>query len=129
MRFLRTMGMTGLMTLFGLTLVAAKPAPITSKPFRGIKANTGTVMAEKVNGRIVLTLSADFVNPDAPDPHWQVMDSQGNVHLLQKLTLKDGKMNRTITLPAYVNDVSKVRIWCAFVEVLLGEAEFTTAVK
>ena len=129
MRFLRTLGMTGLMTLFGLTLVAAKPAPITSKPFKGVKANTGTVTAEKVNGRIVLTLSADFVNPDAPDPHWQVMDSQGNVHLLQKLTLKDGKMNRTITLPAYVKDVSKVRMWCAFVEVLLGEAEFTTAVK
>ena len=129
MRFLRTLGMTGLMTLFGLTLVAAKPAPITSKPFKGIKANTGTVTAEKVNGRIVLTLSADFVNPDAPDPHWQVMDSQGNVHLLQKLTLKDGKMNRSITLPAYVKDVSKVQMWCAFVEVLLGEAEFTIAVK
>jgi hypothetical protein len=82
-----------------------------------------------VNGRIVLTLSPDFVNPDAPDPHWQVMDSQGNVHLLQKLTLKDGKMNRTITLPAYVKDVSKVQMWCAFVEVLLGEAEFTAVVK
>jgi hypothetical protein len=121
--------MTGLMALFGLTLVAARPAPVTSRPFKGVKANTGTVSADKVNGRIVLTLSADFQNPDAPDPHWQVVDSQGNVHLLQKLTLKDGKMNRTITLPAYVKDVSKVQMWCAFVEVLLGEAEFTATVK
>jgi HSP20 family protein len=32
--------------------------------------------------------------------------------------------NRRITLPAYVQDVSKVRIWCAFAEVVLGEASF-----
>jgi hypothetical protein len=43
---------------------------------------------------------------------------------LQKLTIKGDKLNRAITLPAYVPDVSKVQIWCAFAEVVLGEASF-----
>jgi hypothetical protein len=58
-----------------------------------------------------------------------VIDSKGNVYLLHKLSLKDGKMNRSITLPAYIQDVARVRMWCAFVEVNLGEAEFESAVK
>jgi hypothetical protein len=72
MRILKTLALTALTALVGVTLVAARPAPITSKPFKGLKANTGTVSADKVNGRIVLTLSGDFQAPDAPDPHWQV---------------------------------------------------------
>jgi hypothetical protein len=129
MRILKTLALTALTALVGVTLVAARPAPITSKPFKGVKANTGTVSADKVNGRIVLTLSGDFQAPDAPDPHWQVVDSKGNVYLLNKLSIKDGKMNRSVTLPVYVKDVSKVQMWCAFVEVLLGEAEFEAVVK
>ncbi len=108
---------------------ATAPLPVVSKPFKGVKANTGTVSADKVNGKVVLTLSADFQTPDAPDPHWQVVDSKGVVYMLPKLTLKDGKMNRSVTLPAYVKDVAKVQIWCAFVEVVLGEAEFDTVIK
>ncbi|HET9515844.1 MAG TPA: hypothetical protein VFO95_18065 [Gemmatimonadales bacterium] len=124
----KTLLLAGLVTTAGATSTPVE-APIVSKPFAGVKANTGKVMAEKVNGRIVLTLTSDFQNPDAPDPHWQVIDSKGNVYLLHKLSLKDGKMNRSITLPAYIQDVAKVRMWCAFVEVNLGEAEFETAVK
>jgi hypothetical protein len=96
----------------------------TSGPFTGVKANTGTVSFSKVNGRIVLTLSDDFVVPDTPDPHWQVVDSQGTVYQLDRLKAKNDKYNKTITLPTYIRDVAKVQIWCAFAETLLGEAPF-----
>ena len=36
----------------------------TSKPFAGVKANTGTVRHSKEGGRSVLTLSDDFKVPD-----------------------------------------------------------------
>ena len=56
-----------------------------------------------------------------------MVESKGNTYLLQKLkvkgTLKD-KVNMTITVPAYVLDVTKVQIWCAYAEVVLGEASF-----
>ena len=45
------------------------------------------------NGKNVLKLSADFV-PDTPDPHWQVVDSKGQVFLLQRLGIKGDKVNR-----------------------------------
>jgi hypothetical protein len=99
----------------------------TSKPFTGVKANTGTVTLSTSGKSQVLTLSDDFKAPDAPDPHWQVVDSRGRVYLLQKLTVKGlvgDKMNRSITLPAYISDVAKVQFWCAYAEVLLGEASF-----
>lgn len=99
----------------------------TSSPFAGVKANTGTVSLSTSGKSQVLTLSEDFKAPDAPDPHWQVVDSRGRVYLLQKLTVKGlvgDKMNRSITLPAYITDVAKVQFWCAYAEVLLGEASF-----
>ena len=34
------------------------------------------------------------------------------------------KMHRSITLPAYISDVAKVQFWCAYAEVVLGEASF-----
>ena len=95
-----------------------------SRPFTGVKANTGTVSFNKANGRIVLTLSDDFVVPDTPDPHWQVVDSKGTVYQLDRLKAKNDKYNKSITLPSYIHDVAKVQIWCAFAEVLLGEAPF-----
>jgi hypothetical protein len=57
----------------------------TSSPFQGPKANKGTVTHSHKDGKNVLTLSDDFVVPDTPDPHWQVVDSDGNVYLLDKL--------------------------------------------
>jgi hypothetical protein len=75
-------------------------------------------------GKIVLTLSNDFVDPKTPDVHWQVVDSKGNVYLLQKLAIKEDKVNKSITLPAYIKDVAKVQIWCAWAEALLGETSF-----
>jgi hypothetical protein len=95
-----------------------------SGPFKGPKANTGFVTSSIVGGKIVLELSNDFKTPDTPDPHWQVVDSKGTVYDLQKITIKDNKMNRKITLPSYVKDVAKVVIWCAWAETNLGEASF-----
>lgn len=99
----------------------------TSGPFTGVKANTGSVTLSGSGSSQTLTLSEDFKAPDAPDPHWQVVDSRGRVYLLQKLTVKGvvgDKMNRSITLPAYITDVARVQFWCAYAEVLLGEASF-----
>jgi hypothetical protein len=99
----------------------------TSKPFQGPKANTGTVIHGVEGGRHVLTLSDDFKVPDTPDPHWQVVTSKGQVFLLQKLMIKGDKLNKSITLPAYIPDVAKVQIWCAWAETNLGEAGFDRA--
>lgn len=96
----------------------------TTKPFTGVKVNGGTVTHTKVGGKNVLILSDDFKVPDTPDPHWQVVDSEGNVYLLQRLAIKGDKINTSITLPDYIPDVAKVQIWCAFAETLLGEALF-----
>jgi hypothetical protein len=101
----------------------------TSGKFAGPKVNTGTVTHTVVDGKNVLTLSDNFKVPGAPDPHWQVVDSKGNTYLLQKLSIKGDKINRSITLPAYVPDVSKVQIWCAYAEVVLGEASFSQPVQ
>jgi hypothetical protein len=101
----------------------------TSTPFAGPKANTGRVMLSGSAGALVLTLSDDFKAPDAPDPHWQVVDSKGRIYLLQKLTVKGvlgDKMHRSIALPAYIADVEKVQFWCAYAEVVLGEASFAS---
>jgi hypothetical protein len=100
----------------------------TTKVFTGVKVNAGTVTHTKVNGKNVLTLSDDFVVPGTPDPHWQVVDSQGTVYLLDRLQAKDGKYNKSIVVPIYVKDIAKVQIWCAFAEVVLGETTFEAPV-
>jgi hypothetical protein len=100
-----------------------------SKAFHGAKANTGKVLHSKREGMHVLTLSDDFKVPDTPAPHWQVVDSHGNVYLLQRLVIKGDKYNKMITLPAYIRDVKKVQIWCAWAETLLGETEFEMPMK
>jgi hypothetical protein len=49
--------------------------------------------------------------------------------LLQALKLKEGLSNRQIELPHHVPNVAKVQIWCAFAQVVLGEASFEKPVK
>src|SRR5437870_12387992 len=122
---------TGVFSLVALTMSAslALAQSHTSKPFSGAKVNAGTVTHSMKDGKDVLTLSDDFKVPDTPDPHWQVVDSKGKTYLLQRLPVKGDKVNRRIILPAYVPDVAKVQIWCAFAETLLGEAEFASPVK
>jgi hypothetical protein len=120
---------TGAMSVAALVVAAsvAFAQTHTSKPFTGAKVNAGTVTHSFSNGKNVLTLSDDFVVPDTPDPHWQVVDSRGNVYLLQRLGVKSlggiakDRINRSITLPDTIRDVAKVQIYCAWAEAVLGE--------
>jgi hypothetical protein len=116
---------------FGFSTAFAQSGPHTSSQFKGPKVNKGTVTHSIKNGKSVLTLSDDFVVPETPDPHWQVVDSEGNVYLLDKLktqALIGQTFKKEITLPSYVKNVSKVQIWCSFAEVNLGEASFNSPV-
>jgi len=116
--------------LFGISAFAQDMH--TSSQFQGPKANKGTVTHSVRNGMNVLTLSDDFVVPDTPDPHWQVVDSNGQVYLLDKLKKKallGDKYQKEIVLPSYVKNVSKVIIWCAWAEANLGEASFSRPVS
>jgi hypothetical protein len=97
----------------------------TTGKFEGVKANSGSATHARSGNSDTLTWSDDFKIPETPAPHWQVVDTKGNVYLLNRLAIKGDKQNRTITLPAYINDVAKVQVWCAFAEVLLGEAPFS----
>ena len=112
------------LAVFGLSATPGFAADVTT-PFAGKAVNGGTVTHEMQGGKHVLSVSADFKVPGSPDPHWQVIDTKGNAYLLDRLTLKDDKVNKSITLPAYVPDVAKVQMWCAWAEVVLGEASFT----
>jgi hypothetical protein len=121
-----------LMMIFGITGAAVAQSMHTSSTFKGPKVNAGTVTHSKKDGKNVLTLSDDFVVPDTPDPHWQVVDSKGETYLLDKLKVKSlvgDKVKNEITLPTYVRDVAKVQIYCAYAEVVLGEASFSSPVK
>lgn len=123
---------TALLGLAALAMTAAlaQAQNHTSKPFSGAKVNAGTVTHSVKDGKNVLTLSNDFVVPDTPDPHWQVVDSKGNTYLLQRLGAKNlagvgkDRINMSITLPSYIADVAKVQIYCAWAEAVLGEAPF-----
>jgi hypothetical protein len=100
--------------------------------FQGPKANKGHVTHSNRDGKSVLTLSDDFVVPDTPDPHWRVVDSEGNVYDLDKLKKKaliGDKYQKEIVVPGYVKNVSKVIIWCAWAEANLGEASFSSPVQ
>lgn len=112
-----------------MTGSAAAQTANTSKVFSGAKVNAGTVIHSVQDGKHLLRLSPDFQAPDTPDPHWQVVDSKGNVFLLQRLGIKGDKVNTVITLPAYIQDVAKVQIYCAWAEAVLGETTFTSTLK
>ncbi len=120
------LGLCSMVAAVGLFTAAngfAADAHTTSK-FEGVKANSGTATHGRSGNNDTLTWSDDFKIPETPAPHWQVVDTKGNVYLLQRLAIKGDKQNRTITVPSYIHDVAKVQIWCAFAEVLLGEASF-----
>jgi hypothetical protein len=126
----RTMqlAMVALAALALFTATTALAADQMTQPFTGKAVNGGTVMATQQGGKTVLTVSKDFQVPGSPDPHWQVVDSKGTVYLLDRLKLKDDKINTSITLPAFIADVAKVQMWCAWAEVVLGEASFSSPI-
>ena len=115
--------------LFAAVAFADQMMSHTTKPFAGAKVNGGTATHSKQGSRNVLTLSDDFKAPDTPAPHWQVVDSKGNTYLLERLVVKGDKFHKSITVPAYVRDIAKVQIWCAWAETLLGEAAFDSPAK
>lgn len=114
---------------FAATMAFADHSVHHSGMFQGPKANTGSVEHSTEGGKQMLKLSADFVIPDTPAPTWRVIDSKGNTYTLHALKVKSGLDNRRIELPSYVKDVSKVQIWCAYAEVVLGETGFKSPVK
>jgi hypothetical protein len=122
-----TFGLLSMVAATGLFMASsgfAADVHTTSK-FEGVKANSGTAAHSRSGNNDTLTWSEEFKIPDTPAPHWQVVDTKGNVYLLNRLVIKGDKPNRTITLPVQINDVAKVQIWCAYAEVLLGEASFS----
>lgn len=76
-------------TLMGAVPAFAADAHTTSK-FEGAKANSGTATHGRQGNQDTLTWSEDFKIPDTPAPHWQVVDSKGNVYLLNRLKIKGG---------------------------------------
>ena len=122
-----------LLTMVMLTAISAfAQDPHTTGQFQGPKANKGHVTHSTREGKSVLTLSDDFVVPDTPDPHWEVVDSDGQVYQLDKLKKKaliGDKYQKEIVVPGYVKNVSKVIIWCAWAEANLGEASFSSPVN
>jgi hypothetical protein len=109
---------------------AAKMETHTSSMFQGPKANTGTVTHSVENGKSMLKVSADFKVPDTPAPTWRVVDSKGTIYTLDAFKIKSGNNEkREIVVPSYVPNIAKVQVYCAWAEVLLGEASFSPPVK
>ena len=50
------------------------------------------------------------------------------MYLLDRVRIKDDKINRSTMLPSYVPDVAKMQFWCASIDVILGEAWFAKPV-
>lgn len=108
--------------------VSFAAATHTSAKFEGAKANTGTVTHTIENGKSILRVSADFKVPDTPAPTWRVVDSKGNIYTLDAFKTKAGE-KREVVVPAYVHDIAKVQVYCAWAEVLLGETSFSSPIS
>lgn len=128
------------MCAFALTAVLAASVSFaannaganTTTQFQGPKANTGTATFYKEGGRNMLKVSDDFKVPDTPAPTWRVVDSKGQTYTLDAFKIKEGLGNgekRQIVVPAYIHDIAKVEVYCAWAQVLLGEAKFASPVK
>src|SRR5438445_6571606 len=123
--FTRIVSACAMFTVFtaGLVIARENNAVHTSSGFQGPKANTGTVSHTYENGKSILRVSQDFKVPDTPAPTWRVVDSNGAIYTLDAFKIKGGE-KRDVVVPAYVKDIAKVQVYCAFAEVLLGEAGF-----
>jgi len=110
------------------TALASDNGPHTTSMFQGPKANTGTAIHTIENGKSILRVSSDFKVPDTPAPTWRVVDSRGNIYTLDAFKIKGGE-KREVVVPSYVPDVAKVQVYCAWAQVLLGEANFSSPVR
>jgi hypothetical protein len=115
-------------TALAATVALGDSGPHTTSKFQGPAANTGTAIHTTEGGKSVLKVSTDFKVPDTPAPTWRVVDSKGQVYTLDAMKIKAGE-KRQIIVPAYVKDIAKVQVYCAFAEILLGESSFSSPVK
>ena len=124
----RLLSVLALVTVLGVSVSAADRGPHISSMFQGPKANTGTVSYTVENGKGILRVSSDFKVPDTPAPTWRVVDSSGAVYTLDAFKIKGGE-KREVEVPAYIPNIAKVQVYCAWAQVLLGEASFSSPVK
>jgi hypothetical protein len=134
MKLIRSMCAFALATVIAasVSLAANNATAKTSSPFQGAKANTGTATFYQEGGKNLLKVSDDFKVPDTPAPTWRVVDSKGNVYTLDAFKIKEGLGNgekRQVVVPAYIHDVVTVQVYCAWAQVLLGEAKFASPAK
>jgi hypothetical protein len=127
-RVVSALAIVVLLGFAGLAFAADKGNMHMTNGFQGPKANTGTAIHSTENGKSILRVSQDFKVPDTPAPTWRVVDSKGNIYTLDAFKIKGGE-KREVIVPAFVHDIAKVQVYCAWAEVLLGEASFSKAVK
>lgn len=131
---------TGVLSVFALAMAAAMATDSalaakhegehTTNQFQGPKANTGMAVHFTEDGKSMLKVTPDFKVPDTPAPTWRAVDSKGNIYTLDAFKIKgSGGEKRQITVPAYVKDIAKVQVYCAWAEVILGEASFSSPVR
>jgi hypothetical protein len=59
-----------------------------------------------------------------------VVDSRGNIYTLDAFKIKAGNgEKREVVVPAYVKDIVKVQVYCAWAEVILGETSFSSPIS
>jgi len=127
-RLMSVFALPALLIAASVTFAANKADVHNTAGFQGPKANTGTALHTYENGKSILRVSEDFKVPDTPAPTWRVIDSKGAVYTLDAFKIKGGE-KRMIVVPAYVPNIAKVQVYCAWAEVLLGEAPFSSPVK
>lgn len=127
-RIFNALALMAALIIGSTTFAAPKADTHTTNMFQGPKANTGTAIHFYENGKSMLKVSDDFKVPDTPAPTWRIVDSKGNVYTFDAFKIKGGE-KRQVVVPAYVHNISKVQVYCAFAEVLLGEASFAAPVK
>jgi hypothetical protein len=129
-RITRALGVTAAAVFLtaGAALAEHNAEHHKSSMFAGPKANTGTVSHLRENGKSILRVSTDFRVPDTPAPTWRVVDSSGAIHTLDAFKIKGGE-KREVVVPAYIKDIAKVEVYCAWAQVLLGDAKFGSPVK
>jgi hypothetical protein len=124
----RIFSLLTLTAVLALSSVAFAADVHSTSMFQGPKANTGAATHTTEMGKSILRVSSDFVVPDTPAPTWRVIDSNGNVYTLDAFKTKGGE-KREIEVPAYVPNIVKVQVYCAWAQVVLGEASFSSPVK
>lgn len=129
-RLMSVFALVAMLVSASVSMAAKDSGPTTSSKFEGPKANTGTVTHTVENGKSILRVSADFKVPDTPAPTWRVVDSKGNIYTLDAFKIKAGNHeNREVAVPSYIHDIVKVQVYCAWAQVLLGEANFSSPVN